>query len=74
MLKEIKVYTIVCDNCGANLCDESEYCGWNETDYIKEIAENEGWKEIDGNNYCPDCWRWNEDADGFITNNKKTIK
>ena len=56
MIKEIKVYTICCDNCGKDALEDSEYCGFNSTDAICI----DDWATEGDLHYCPNCFEYNE--------------
>lgn len=46
-------YNLQCDRC-CNLCDDEM---WHiDESTVKAIAEESGWREIDGKHYCPDCY------------------
>jgi len=61
MIKEVKMYTLICDNCGKDVCDGAEYSGWNYQGFVKQIASEEDWIEHEGSDYCPDCYTCDED-------------
>ena len=50
MVKESKVYTVVCDNCGT----EREDFEWTES-LALEFAEDEDWLIEDNKHICPYC-------------------
>lgn len=64
MIKEVTMYTAICDNCGANICDGTEYAGWCK-DGIQAELDSENWLEIDGKQYCNDCCEY-DDNDELI--------
>ena len=55
------MYTFVCDKCGKDVCDGEDFAGWNDTSPLGEILCDKSWEEIDGKNYCPDCWEYDEE-------------
>jgi hypothetical protein len=55
MFKPFTIYTILCNGCGKDLCDETEYSGWNDKDFLKDAAQDECWHIDKENHYCPDC-------------------
>ena len=62
MIKEIKVYTFICDNCGKDSSEDSDYSGWNDKGFAWECATEDNWIEYEGNHYCPTCYNYdNED-------------
>jgi hypothetical protein len=58
MIKETTVYNIVCDNCGKQ-ADET-HIGWNSKDYIREIAQEEGFIRHNHEDLCPDCYYYDD--------------
>ncbi|MEK9157712.1 MAG: hypothetical protein AAB638_00835 [Patescibacteria group bacterium] len=66
MIKKVEMYTVVCDNCGKDVCEGEEYSAWNDSDYAREIATESGWHETDDDkHYCPDCFTF-DDNDNLI--------
>lgn len=64
MIKEIPMYTVICDRCGADHGDGGEYAGWGDADYALECAEGDDWYESDDNkHFCPDCYFWDDNDD-----------
>lgn len=57
MIKEVTVYTVVCDGCGEDYCHGTEYCGFPAEEDAINYALDEGWTAEDDKHYCPDCWR-----------------
>ena len=50
MLKEVKMYTVVCDNCAKDVNKDAEYSAWNDKRHAEEVAMeavNDGEGEID---------------------------
>ena len=39
---------------------------WSDPDTIKMTYDEEGWKNLGGKDYCPDCWSWDDD-DNIVT-------
>jgi hypothetical protein len=70
MLKEVKMFTIVCDNCDKDVNYESEYSGWSEESYVEEIRQEAGWVKYDDEHYCPDCFEY-DDEDELVIKNLK---
>jgi len=63
MIKEVIMYTVICDKCGKDSNEESEYAGWNEKGYALEVAEEADFATIDDNHYCPDCYEWDDEGE-----------
>lgn len=61
MYKEIPMYTVICDRCGADASEESDYSGWNDKEYALDCATEGDWVEDGDNHYCPDCYSYDDD-------------
>jgi len=73
MIKEFKCFTFLCDNCGFDLNEESEFAGFDSVSANEYIAREADW-HIDGNNhYCPDCY-YIDDDDNIAINTKSKVK
>lgn len=64
-VREVTMYTIVCDRCGCDACYDTDYKAWADVEGVRECS-CEGWEEIDGKDYCPDCLVWNDDETELI--------
>lgn len=53
MIKEEKIYTIICDRCGDGLYEADTY--GDSVVESEEYAEEIGWKKEGNKHYCPDC-------------------
>ena len=70
MIKQIKVFTVICDKCGkdANAGPDDNNVGYadNAKD-AEELATDWScsgvYEIIDGKHYCDDCWTFNEETD-----------
>lgn len=65
MIKELKMYTVICDNCGKDCNEGEEYSCWNDIGYAEEVAMNADWIEEDDKHYCHDCYSY-DDNDNLI--------
>jgi hypothetical protein len=70
MVLEVIMYTIVCDGCGKDVNEGSEYSGWNEENYVEEIRQEADWEKVDDEHYCTDCFEYDDD-DNLVIKNKK---
>lgn len=70
MYKEIIMYTVICDNCGKDSSDDSEYSGWNDKEYAWDCADADNWIEKDEKHYCPNCYSYDENDNLIINENK----
>lgn len=69
MLKEVKMYTIVCDGCGKDVNENTDYSCWNDEDANEEIRQEAGWEKVDNKHYCTDCFEY-DDNDELILKNQ----
>lgn len=67
MIKEVKMFTAVCDNCGKDICEGEEYSCWNDLSMIEMIADESDWHSEDDKHYCPDCFEF-DDEDNIVVN------
>ena len=68
MIQEIKMYTVICDNCNIDANYNSEYIAWKQKEYAEDIALDQEWKIINKKHYCPDCWS-RDDNDEIVIKN-----
>ena len=67
MTKEVKMFTIVCDNCGVDAGDDAQYSCWNDKDYAEDVALDADWIKDNENHYCPNC-HTHDDEDNLVIN------
>ena len=53
MIKEVIVYTVICDKCGKANAENSEHCGWTDKSYAWDEALDYASEMIDNKHYCP---------------------
>ena len=63
MKTEIKVYTIICDGCKKDICEGTEFCGFNDVEAA--CLDESEWITIEDNHYCPDCYHY-DDNDNLV--------
>lgn len=64
MIKEVIMYQPVCDGCGKGYVNEFlGDCAWVDSSSAMENCAEDGWQEIDGKLYCPDCVEYDEEID-----------
>jgi hypothetical protein len=71
MIQEVTMFTIICDGCGKDVCDGTEYSAWNDTSYVVDSAIEENWHVEDGKHYCPDCFEYDDDDNLIIKGGNK---
>jgi len=65
MLTEVKMFTIVCDNCGEDIAAEQEYSCWNDANYAEENAMESDWIKEGDKHYCTKCVSY-DDNDNLV--------
>lgn len=71
MIRKVDMYQCVCDGCGKSHIDDfNGYVAWSDENYAAESAYENGWTNIDGKDYCPDCYVYNEEADEYTPKKK----
>ncbi len=73
MIKEFKCFTLLCDNCGADVNEDTEFSGYEDIEHSRDIASESDWIEHEGKHYCPDCYSFN-DEDVIIINKSRTTE
>lgn len=66
MFIKFTAMSVKCDRC-RKYCDDSmglEHWFRSRRDAIEAVTDD-GWAEIDGNLYCPDCYEYNTDTDEY---------
>jgi hypothetical protein len=69
MLKEVKMFTIICDGCKKDVNADADYSCWNEESVLEEIRQEAGWEKVDEKHYCIDCFEY-DDNDKLVIKNK----
>jgi len=64
-VKKVEMFTVLCDNCGEDVCQGQEYSCWNDEGYAKEIAMESGYISEDDKHYCEDCYEY-DDEDNLV--------
>lgn len=71
MIKEFSTYTIICDNCGADICNGTDYSGYGDADYVNDMALDNEWIEVDKKHYCDNCFSY-DDNDELVIDKSRT--
>lgn len=66
MIQEVKMFTVVCDNCGVDVNKDAEYSCWNDRSYAEENAMECNWIKQDDKHYCDDCYSYDDDDNLII--------
>lgn len=69
MIKEKIMYTVICDNCGKDSNDGTDYSCWSDSEQAELVADNSGWLLFEySKHYCPDCISY-DDEDNLVLKN-----
>lgn len=72
MIRKVDMYQCVCDRCGKTYIDECEgIVAWADGNYASNAAYEDGWADIDGKDYCPDCYEYDEETDDYYAKPKQ---
>lgn len=67
MIKEVRAYSLFCDNCNETYIDNcNDYSIWLDESIAIEDAMYEDWIEHEGKHYCPSCYEIDEDDNIII--------
>jgi hypothetical protein len=66
MIKTVEIYTVICDCCGKDHYDGTEYLGFNDKGFIVDDAKDSGWIEHDDKHYCSHCHAFDDDDNLII--------
>ncbi len=66
MIKEVIMYTVVCDNCGKDHNKNEEIAAWNDKNYAQECAMNSNWLKEEDKHYCTDCYSYGDNDELII--------
>lgn len=60
----VKMYTLVCDGCGADVNEGTDFAAYAQEFASREIADDQGWLTTleNGRDWCPDCCEWEPDG------------
>ena len=71
MIEKTTVYTVICDNCGADSSEDDDNVGCANKALAMGIAINYGFIQHDGKYYCYDCYYYDGD-DNLIINKERS--
>ena len=61
MIREVTMYQAVCDGCGRNASQVTD----DARESVFSAMRNDGWREIDGKLYCPDCYEYDGETNEY---------
>ncbi len=76
MIKEVTMFTVLCDNCGVDSNRDCEYSCWGDKSQAEEHAMNSDWHLDDKKHYCCNCFSYDENDNLILreVHNKTTKK
>lgn len=74
MIKKVQMFTVICDNCGQDVAENSEYSCWNDESYANENAMESGWDREGDKHYCDLCWRYDDNDNIVVDPARKDLK
>jgi hypothetical protein len=60
------MFTIICDGCGKDVNDDTDYSAWNDESYVDDIRQEADWEKVDDKHYCTDCYEYDDDDEIII--------
>ena len=69
MLKEVKMFTIICDSCGCDVNEPTDYSCWNDESCVEDIRYEADWEKVGDKHYCNNCYEY-DDNDELIIKSK----
>lgn len=75
MIKEVTMYSVVCDRCGKPFIDEfNGIVAWLDEGTAKEQAMESEWAEIGNKHYCPDCYEFDDELDEYVPKKERRFE
>ncbi len=72
MIQEITMYTVLCDACGKDSNEGSDYACYDSKENAEDIAKDDNsWHIENDKHYCPDCFHFDDDDNLIIKPNFK---
>ncbi len=67
MIEKVEMYQAVCDRCGKSYYDEfNGFVAWSDESTARNAATENGWSEMNGKLYCPDCMEYDEELEDYV--------
>jgi len=73
MLKEIPMYTVICDGCGKDSNADADFAAWGCKMYASDVAMEADYIREGDEHYCPDCYSY-DDEDNLVLKSKSNDK
>lgn len=67
MIRNVTMYSVVCDRCGRYLEDAAV---WDDKRSAIAYAKDSRWAEIGDKHYCPDCYEFDDELDEYVPKKK----
>lgn len=73
MIKEVQMYTVVCDNCGKACNEDSDYSCWNDKETALDQAMEGDWHTDGDKHYCGKCYSIGDNDELIIDESRKGL-
>lgn len=67
------MFTVVCDNCGADSNEGEEYSAWNVKSFAEDCAIEGGWLKEGDRHYCGNCFSYGDNDELKIDESRTLI-
>ena len=65
-IEKVEMFTVVCDNCGKDSGEDSDYSCWGDKQAAREQADYNMWlTNHEGKDYCEECYKLDDD-DNYV--------
>ena len=58
MIKKVKMFTVICDNCGCDAGEDQDFSCYGNTIFAESAAMESEWLKEGKKHYCPDCFSY----------------
>lgn len=65
-IREVTMYKVICDGCGADAEDGSDYYAWADAWQAQDIATDSEWIARGGKHWCGNCIVYDEERDEYV--------
>ena len=70
MIKEVTMYSVVCERCGKTYGVDDGIDCWVDICTAREQATESEWVEIGDKHYCPDCYEFSDELEEYVPKKK----
>lgn len=70
-IEKVQMFTVVCDNCKADIGSYSEYSAWLDENQAQVVAMESDWIRHENGHLCNDCYEYDDDDEIIIKTERK---